>query len=1190
MKLTFTYLFCFVFSISVHSQNLIAKQGFETSGDTWNPLNFSTQPCTNNGDTWNFQTNWRDLGPTEGDQFWAIEDLNGDCGGSDFESIFLPEINISSFRNVQLSFDYFYAGYNSTDRIKYQVIINQERQEEVMLFTQGLNENTENWKTELINIPNYAKTLELIISIKQNGQGDFAGFDNIKLAGTEITPCGQLIISELAEGTSSSSHRNNYIEIYNPSDSPIDLNNYDLVSYRNKNEQHISPLKLEGIIPAYDVFIIEDETEILNVSAQLSTNSAVLDFTGDDKIALRQNEEIIDLIGKIGDSVSFYENKTFRRKREIDYPTSNFNPDEWDVLSLEDVSDLHQHSSYCKEPSPQISVLGNGIEIIDNHSMTYYENNTFFGTFHVSHTAISKDFTIENKGISTLEISSFSLIEHQDLFDIEALNSVSIPPGGSVDFTLSFLPNKTGSYQTEIIIQNNDPAKAEFNLTIYVEVGGETDGPLLISQYYQGTGFNKWIEVTNTSNQEVTEGQFYLCTYRNETAFNPHNQKPSATRAIPTLKPGESILFCDAQAIIPSYALDLPRISSTTASITGNDMLIISSTNDDLSWQNRIDVIGKAGQWTEPASYVRKYGCHEAKPYSVFHVDDWSTPSLNEINEAENGFSKRLGAHYTGPAVFYDDLWTNGKPELMRPAEIKSDFNTEIHGEFEACSLIVDGNIQLEIAAKNSINIENDINAYGKINILHEGALIQLNDQGLVNGNNFEIHKTVNNLKLNDYIYWSSPVVAAKIREVFAHSNQNSFFWFNTAEFKDNDKDTYEDNQHQAWQLADELMVPGRGYTALAENSGPFKSVQDFMFEGKVNNGKIFVPIHTSSKDTVSNNNWNFIGNPYPSAIDIHQLLSNENNEDLLNGAVYFWTHHASPVNGKYSSSNYAAYTLGTGGIKAAEDGLEPTNFLASCQGVFVNAKKAGNLEFNNGMRTKDPGNIFFKNESKDRLWLSVKNDEGVYNQILIGFMEGATPEFDAKFDALLPPGQDLIQFYSWNHENKYAIQGIGTFDEDQIIDIGLKVTIPEKINLTIRLDKTEGELSDRKIWLYDKYLGLIHDLTDTYDFSLSEKGIYEDRFQLYFKEPKMTISNSDKLSSELIVRTNLNEFLFETKGEKRIIKGQVFDLLGRTVMKRELNHQQWSLNKSDLKDHFYIVQLQFDDYTVYNKKLIVDK
>ncbi|MGB5264530.1 MAG: hypothetical protein WBN28_13095, partial [Lutimonas sp.] len=60
--------------------------------------------------------------------------------------------------------------------------------------------------------------------------------------------------------------------------------------------------------------------------------------------------------------------------------------------------------------------------------------------------------------------------------------------------------------------------------------------------------------------------------------------------------------------------------------------------------------------------------------------------------------------------------------------------------------------------------------------------------------------------------------------------------------------------------------------------------------------------------------------------------------------------------------------------------------------------------------------------------------------------------------------------------------------------------------------------------------------------------------------------------------------------GEKRIIKGQVFDLLGRTVMKRELNHQQWSLNKSDLKDHFYIVQLQFDDYTVYNKKLIVDK
>ena len=148
---------------------------------------------------------------------------------------------------------------------------------------------------------------------------------------------------------------------------------------------------------------------------------------------------------------------------------------------------------------------------------------------------------------------------------------------------------------------------------------------------------------------------------------------------------------------------------------------------------------------------------------------------------------------------------------------------------------------------------------------------------------------------------------------------------------------------------------------------------------------------------------------------------------------------------------------------------------------------------------------------------------------------------------------------------------------------------VPEKINLSIRLDKKEGELSDRKILLYDKYLGIIHDMKEAYEFSLSEKEIYDDRFQLHFKEPKKTIINSDVLS-ELIVRTNLKEFLFETKGEKRIIKSQVFDLLGRTVIERELNHQQWSLNKSDLKDHFYIVQLQFDDYTVYNKKLIVDK
>jgi hypothetical protein len=125
---------------------------------------------------------------------------------------------------------------------------------------------------------------------------------------------------------------------------------------------------------------------------------------------------------------------------------------------------------------------------------------------------------------------------------------------------------------------------------------------------------------------------------------------------------------------------------------------------------------------------------------------------------------------------------------------------------------------------------------------------------------------------------------------------------------------------------------------------------------------------------------------------------------------------------------------------------------------------------------------------------------------------------------------------------------------------------------------------------LYDRYLDVIHDLSQNYSFTVNKNGVYDDRFQLFFKEAKKATFNPNELADDLIVKTNPEEILFETIGKKKIIKTRVFDLLGRNIMERELNHQLWILDKRDLYDHFYIVQLQFDDYTVYNKKLIINK
>ena len=89
-----------------------------------------------------------------------------------------------------------------------------------------------------------------------------------------------------------------------------------------------------------------------------------------------------------------------------------------------------------------------------------------------------------------------------------------------------------------------------------------------------------------------------------------------------------------------------------------------------------------------------------------------------------------------------------------------------------------------------------------------------------------------------------------------------------------------------------------------------------------------------------------------------------------INGTLYFWTHSTpltfqqSTGDNSYSASDYAMYTLGTGGIKANPEGKEPSQYISSCQGFFVEGLKKGVLTFKNEMRTVEHNDNFFKSNN----------------------------------------------------------------------------------------------------------------------------------------------------------------------------------------------------------------------------------
>lgn len=129
--------------------------------------------------------------------------------------------------------------------------------------------------------------------------------------------CSDLFISEYAEGP----HNNNAIEIYNPTNSQIDLEGYTINRYSNGSPSSPQVFSLSGSIAAGDVMVVGNgQLDSVWVASYWSmpvypvfynllddhcdgdydANSTFY-FNGDDAMTLEFNGNIVDVFGKVGE-------------------------------------------------------------------------------------------------------------------------------------------------------------------------------------------------------------------------------------------------------------------------------------------------------------------------------------------------------------------------------------------------------------------------------------------------------------------------------------------------------------------------------------------------------------------------------------------------------------------------------------------------------------------------------------------------------------------------------------------------------------------------------------------------------------------------------------------------------------------------------------------------------------------------
>ncbi|MEO0037547.1 MAG: hypothetical protein RIQ59_758 [Bacteroidota bacterium] len=500
--------------------------------------------------------------------------------------------------------------------------------------------------------------------------------------------------------------------------------------------------------------------------------------------------------------------------------------------------------------------------------------------------------------------------------------------------------------------------------------------------------------------------------------------------------------------------------------------------------------------------------------------------------------------------------WSNGDPDSTKAAIISGDYT--IAADFNACSLQVTNNAAVTVSSTKNVYLNGAITVdSGSSFTMNNNSNLFQADASAVNTGNIIVKRNTSTIVRLDHTLWSSPVTGQNLFSFSPNTLVNRFYVYNTAT-----------NSYVTTGLSNtSLFTPAKGFAVRAPNnqSATTPAVWTGTFTGVPNNGtKTF----TLATDASNGYHYNLVGNPYPSAISASDFYSA--NSSKIGGTLYFYAHTLSMnASGVFpTGTNYATWTLLGGAAATAGDGhtsaVAPNGIIQVGQGFIVKATAAGDVTFTNAMRVANQQNQFMKaattTAETHRMWLNLKTDTGVdINQILVGYMDGATQGVDADLDGL-SFGNTGSYLYSKIENNNYVIQARSLpFDTTDEVPLGFNCATAG--SYSISLTNTDGLFAaSQDVLVRDNLTGTDTSIKTTpYTFT-SEAGVFDTRFKLVYQQA-LGVPSTNFTENSVIVYKNTDWFHVTTKGiEMKDI--MVYDISGRLIYsQKDINATTTVLN-----------------------------
>ena len=527
----------------------------------------------------------------------------------------------------------------------------------------------------------------------------------------------------------------------------------------------------------------------------------------------------------------------------------------------------------------------------------------------------------------------------------------------------------------------------------------------------------------------------------------------------------------------------------------------------------------------------------------------------------------------------------------------------ELDAAHSVSNLVVEAGSELIVKPTGTLVSYCEITNNGTITVENNGAIIQRGAADNNTGTGTYIIEREGKISNTAFNVWSSPVPGLAVHDdalvgsydaVFSDANPCDIFVFDASKQNwshdfEEDYSTNCDGNPVTFSSnflisgADGILTTARGYFV------PGATPATRTFEGgSIHNGDITKNLQSGTRPGSANwshNDWNLIGNPYPSAIDVERFLD-FNGSELITQAVYVWDDRETGV---YDEADYI--TVNASGSTPGGGNNNITNGnIASCQGFAVQG--TGTVTFTNAMR--EGGNDQFRSGSdfgqnpNTRMWLSV-SDNTRQSEMLIALVPGTTREFDKKYDAPKYYGQQNLniaaQLPGGEDMAIYAESPLTGINEERKIPLTFQTSNTDEMKFAI--NRSDQMPENLEVFLVDELAGVETNLLkeEHYSFTPDTAGNYRDRFYLKLvnkltaaedpTEDYSDITGVEENREEIEVKTwaRQNDIVVESRGVQ-LKSVELIDVSGRTLaIQRATSTNRILMETSGLSSGVYMVR-----------------